>query len=48
VVATLISQQDAETVARVFVSEVILKYGTPSIVQTDRGADFVSEVFKNT
>ena len=25
-----------------------LKYGTPSIVQTDQGANFVSEVFKNT
>jgi hypothetical protein len=32
VVATLISQQDSETVARVFVSQVALKYGTPSIV----------------
>jgi transposase InsO family protein len=48
VLATLISQQDAETVARVFVSEVVLKYGTPSTVHTDRGANFVSEVFKNT
>ena len=47
-VATPISQQDAETVARVFVSHVVLKYGTPSIMQTDQGADFVSEVFKNT
>jgi hypothetical protein len=48
VVATPISQQDAETVTRVFVSQVVLKYGTPSIVQTDQGANFVSEVFKNT
>jgi len=48
VVATPISQQDAETVARVFVSQVVLKYGTPTIVQTDQGANFVSEVFKNT
>jgi hypothetical protein len=48
VVATPISEQDAETVARVFVSEVVLKYGTPGIVQTDQGANFVSEVFKNT
>ena len=48
VVATPISQQDAETVARVFVSQVVLQYGTPSIVQTDQGANFVSEVFKNT
>ena len=48
VVATPISQQDAETVTRVFVSQVVLKYGTPSIVHTDQGANFVSEVFKNT
>jgi hypothetical protein len=46
VVATPISQQDAETVARVFVSQVVLKFGTPSIVQTDQGANFVSEVLK--
>jgi hypothetical protein len=48
VVATPISQQEAETLARVFVSQVVLKYGTPSIVQIDQGANFVSEVFKNT
>jgi len=48
VVATRISQQDAETVARAFVSKVILQYGTSSIVQTDQGANFVSELFKNT
>jgi hypothetical protein len=48
VVATLISQQDSETVASVFVSQVVLKYGTHSIVQTDQGANFVCEVFKNT
>jgi hypothetical protein len=48
VVATPISQQDAETVARVFVAQIVLKFRTPSIVQTDQGANFVSEVFKNT
>jgi hypothetical protein len=42
------SLRDAETVARVYLSEVVFKYGTPSIVQTDQGANFVSEVFKNT
>jgi hypothetical protein len=46
VVATPISQQDAETVAKVFASEVVLKYGTPSIVQNDQSANIVSEVFK--
>jgi hypothetical protein len=48
VIATPISQQDAETVARAFVSQVVLKHGTPSIVQTDQGANFFNEVFKNT
>jgi hypothetical protein len=33
VVATPIGQQDTETVAKVFVSQVVLKYGTPSIVR---------------
>jgi hypothetical protein len=47
VVATPISQQDAETVAKVFVSQVVLKYGTHSIVQTDQGANLVNQVFKN-
>ena len=48
VVATPIGQQDTKTVAKVFVSQVILKYGTPSIVQTDQCDNFVSEVFQNT
>jgi hypothetical protein len=40
VVANPISHQDAETVAMVFVSQVVLKYGTSSIVQTNKGANF--------
>jgi hypothetical protein len=48
VVAVPISQQDAETIARAFVLHVILKYGMPSILQTDQGANFLSEVFRNT
>jgi len=48
VVATPIGQQNAETVSKVFVSQMVLKFGTPSIVQTDQGANFVSEVFQNT
>ena len=27
---------------------MILTYGTPRIIQTDQGANFISEVFKNT
>ena len=48
VVATPIRQQDADTVARTFVSQIVLKYGTPSVVQTDQGANFLSEVFRST
>ena len=48
VVATSTNQQEADTVARVFVSEVVLKYRAPSIVQSDQGGNFVSDVFKNT
>lgn len=39
--------QEAETVAKQFVSEVILKYGTPSELLTDQGSNFLSELFKN-
>ena len=48
VVATPINQQDATTVAKSFVSQIILKYGAPRGVQTDQGANFVSELFKTT
>ena len=41
-------QQDAETVAKAFVANIVLKYGTPRILQTDQGANFISEVFRNT
>ena len=47
-VATPIRQQDAQTIARSFVTQVVLKYGTPSVVQTGQGANFVSELFKHT
>jgi hypothetical protein len=46
VVAVPIGQQDAETVA--FVVNIVLKYGTPRNLQTDQGANFVSDVFRNT
>ena len=48
VVAVPIIQQDAETIARVFVEKIVLTYGTPQILQTDHGAKFISQVFKNT
>jgi len=48
VVAVPIGKQDAETVARAFVEKIILTYGTPQTLQTDQGANFVSEAFRNS
>jgi len=48
VVAVPIGKQDAETVARAYVEKIVLTYGTPQTLQTDQGANFVSEVFRNT
>jgi hypothetical protein len=48
VVAVPIRRQDAETVAKAFAEKVVLTYGTPQIVQSDKGANFISEVFQNT
>jgi transposase InsO family protein len=47
-VSVPICQQDAEMVAREFVTQVILKYGIPGIILTDQGTNFLSEEFKNT
>jgi len=43
-----IHQQDKWMVVREFVLHIILKHGTPCVVQTDQGFYFLSEVFKNT
>jgi len=48
VVAVRIGQQDAVTVARAFVANIVLKYGKPRILQTDQGANFISQVLRNT
>ncbi len=48
VVAIPIPQQDAETIAKAFVERIVLIYGAPRILQTDQGANFVSEVFRTT
>ena len=48
VVAVPIGQQDAETVTRAFVEKIVLTYGTPQTLQTDQGANCVSEAFRNT
>jgi hypothetical protein len=47
-VAIPIQRQDAETVAREFVTHITLKLGTPNKILTDQGSNFLSEVFKNT
>jgi transposase InsO family protein len=48
VVDVPIERQDADTVARAFVERIVLLYGTPQIVQTDQGSNFMSKVFRNT
>ena len=48
VVAIPIPQQDAETIVKAFVERIELIYGAPRILQTDQGANFVSEVFRTT
>ena len=48
VVAVPTERQDADTIARAFVERIVLLYGTPQIVQTDQGSNFMSEVFRNT
>jgi transposase InsO family protein len=40
-----IPTQHAETVAREFVQNNILKYGIPEVILTDQGANFLSELF---
>lgn len=47
VTAIPIPRQDAETIAREFVVNVILKMGTPKQILTDQVANFLSDVFKN-
>ena len=42
-----IRQQDAVTVAKAFVEEIVLKFGIPQTVLTDQGSNFMSEVFAN-
>jgi len=42
-----IIQQDAMTVARAFVEEIVLKFGIPQSILTDQGSNFMSEIFGN-
>ena len=47
VVAVPIPTQDAETVAREFVGNIVLTFGLPESVLTDQGSNFLSAVFQN-
>jgi hypothetical protein len=47
VVATPIPNEDAETVAREFVLSIVLKFGTPEVMLTDQGSNFLSELYQN-
>jgi hypothetical protein len=46
-IAVPIQQQDAMTVARVFVREFFLKFGIPQIILTDQGCNFLSDLFSS-
>ena len=47
-VAVPIPQQDAETVARAFVFNIVLRFGAPAAVLTDQGYNFLCDLFRNT
>jgi len=42
-----IPQQDAETIPKEFVLNVVLKFGAPAQILTDQGSNFLSNLFKN-
>jgi transposase InsO family protein len=46
-VAVPIPQQNAMTVAKVFVEEVVLKFEIPPVLFTDQGSNFLSKYFAN-
>ena len=46
-VAIPIPQQEAETVARKFVLNIVLKFGAPAQILTDQGSNFLSDLFKS-
>jgi len=43
-----ISNQEAATIAKEFVTKIIFEHGIPGKVLTDQGTNFLSEIFKNT
>jgi hypothetical protein len=46
-VAAPITQQDATTVPKVFVEEIVLKFGISQVILTDQGSNFLSNLFAN-
>jgi Integrase core domain. len=48
VVAEPIPTQEAETVERECVHNIVLKFGIPEVVLTDQGSNFSSELFQKT
>jgi hypothetical protein len=47
IVAIPIPRQDAETIAKEFVLNIVLKFGAPAQVLTDQGSNVLSDLFKN-
>jgi hypothetical protein len=43
-----IENQEARTIAKEFVTKIVLEHGTPEKILTDQGTNFTSEMFKNT
>lgn len=46
--AFAVTNQKAETTARIFVEEIICRHGTPEKLLTDQGTNFVSEILNET
>jgi len=42
-----LKQQDTKTIDRVFIEEIVLKFGIPQVILTDQGSNFLSELFTN-
>lgn len=46
--AFAIENQKADTIARIFVEEIVCRHGTPEKLLTDKGTNFVGEILKET
>ena len=44
--AYALADQEATTVARVFLNEIVSRYGVPYVLNIDQGANFESNLFK--